>query len=277
MLRRLAPVLLGLFVCLLAAQHFDTAADAAPDPAAFRVDESATRATLRRDSTDVSLALVNRVGHTVAARVSVELLDADGTSLARAEREAEVTSGASALAFTLPASVIADEKARERVPWYRVSYSVAPASDAAASAGIVSLSEITPDLFELSVLTPEYAFEGQRFRARVRAANPVSKRPAKGVAVSGTFSFGDDEKTVVRAAATTDADGLATLDFDLPRGHVAGDASLEVTARRGDFEQTASDDVNVYHLADILVGTDKPLYQPGQTLHVRALFVDAFA
>src|ERR1051326_2490348 len=80
MLRRSAPALLGLFVCLLAAQHFDTTADAAPDAAAFRVDESATRATLRRDSTDVALAFVNRVGRAVKAHVRVELLDTDGAS-----------------------------------------------------------------------------------------------------------------------------------------------------------------------------------------------------
>jgi hypothetical protein len=279
MLRRSAPALLGLFVCLLAAQHFDTTADAAPDASAFRVDESATRATLRRDSTDVALAFVNRVGRAVKAHVRVELLDTDGASLARAERDGEVASGASALGFTLPASVLRDEKARERVPWYRLRYSVTPEPDAAQpAAGIISLSEITPDLFELSVFTPDYAFEGQHFRVRVRAANPVPERPAKGVAIAGAFSLGDEKKTVVRAAAaTTNGEGLATLDFELPRGHVAGDATLEVSGRLGDFEQTASDDIRVYHLADVLVGTDKPLYQPGQTLHVRALFVDPLA
>jgi hypothetical protein len=277
MLRRSAPALLGLFVCLLAAQHFDTTADAAPDASAFRVDESATRATLRHDSTDVALAFVNRVGRAVKTHVRVELLDTDGASLARAERDGEVASGASAVGFTLPASVLRDEKARGRVPWYRVRYSVTPEPDAAPpAAGIISLSEITPDLFELSVFTPGYAFEGQHFRARVRAANPVSERPAKGVAIAGAFSLGDEKETVVRAA-TTDGEGLATLDFELPRGHVAGEATLEVSGRLGDFGQTASDDIQVYHLADILVGTDKPLYQPGQTLHVRALFVDPFA
>jgi hypothetical protein len=279
MFRRSAPVLLGLFVCLIAAHLFATA-DAALNDEALRVDESATRATLRRDSTQVALAFVNKTGRELKARVLVELLDTDGASLAHVERDEQVASGASAIPFTLPATVLGDEKARERVPWYRVRYRITPeqeADSAASAAGIISLSEITPDLFELSVFTPDYVFEGVRFRARVRAAHPFSKRPARGVSISGAFALGDEKKAILLASATTDGEGLATLDFDLPRNVVVNDPSLEVTGRLGEFEQTATDDVNVFHLADILVGTDKPLYQPGQTLHVRALFVDAFA
>src|SRR6185436_13974414 len=48
-------------------------------------------------------------------------------------------------------------------------------------------------------------------------------------------------------------------------------ARLKLTGQRGDFTQEAEEDIRFNQLVQILLQTDKPLYQPGQTLHVRAL------
>ena len=277
MLRKSAHALPGLLVCLFAVQF---AANAGAG-AGLRVDESATRARLTRDTADVALAFVNPTGRDVRAHVLVEILNPAGDVRAGDERDEQISPGANSILFSFKSAIL-NPREHKNLPWYRLRYVVTTADapdNATAIEGVVSLSEIAPDLFELNVATPEYAFDGLRFRARVRASNPSSHRPAKGVRVEGAVTLVKDyeDKKSVRAAGLTDAEGLATLDFDLPRGVAADDARIVVKGRLGDFEQEAEDDVTFYHMAEILVGTDKPLYQPGQTLHVRALFVDQLA
>ncbi len=98
----------------------------------------------------------------------------------------------------------------------------------------------------------------------------------KGVRVSGEAEL-DDPDAPLRASATTDEDGYATLDFDLPRSFKEDDLDIAVKGRLGGFERSATDGVSVVRLAEVLVSTDKPIYQPGQTLHVRALVIDTRA
>ncbi|HEX8558557.1 MAG TPA: MG2 domain-containing protein, partial [Pyrinomonadaceae bacterium] len=118
---------------------------------------------------------------------------------------------------------------------------------------------------------------GSGFRARARAANPVNGRPVKGVAVEGTLAFDAGEgETVLRAAGVTDAEGFAPLDFELPRSFEDdGEVRLVVKARLGSLAQEAETEVSVDVEPRVLLTTDKPLYQPGQTAHMRALVFDA--
>jgi hypothetical protein len=125
---------------------------------------------------------------------------------------------------------------REEFPWYRLRYSVAPTSAADAPAaleGVVSVSEVTPDLFELRVVSAPAARPGSHYGARVRTTNPVTGRPLKGVSVEATFTFEDDgdRKTVLKASGATDGEGFVTLDFDLPRTLRTYDDEAELAAR----------------------------------------------
>ncbi|HVF57389.1 MAG TPA: MG2 domain-containing protein [Pyrinomonadaceae bacterium] len=275
MVRRIAPALFCLSVLLLAVRF-------AAAGVTFRVDESATRVRLGDERARVSLALDNPTNQDFTARVVLELLDAKGRAVSTVEGTEKIKAGASTLELPLPFSA-AGWQAREQIPWYRLRYRITPAHDSAfanATEGIISLSEITPDLFELQVTGPAYSYEGMRYRARVRAAHPLSARAARGVRVEGEMKFdedGEDKAKTIRASATTDADGYAALDFELPRNVSGDEAQIKVTGRLNDFVQVAEDNVDFPHLAEILMSTDKSIYQPGQTLHVRALFRDPLA
>lgn len=271
MTRRWLPLLLCLVVCLCALQR-STARDR------LRVNETATTIQLDNRQATVSLALENPSGGHTPARIRLELLDPDNRVCAIAERDETLREGSSHATVALPFAV-PEMSERSQLPWLRLRYHVAPTGDAAAAAeGILSLSEITPDLFNLYISGAGYAFEGMRYRARVHTAHPVSMRPSKGVAVEATIEFGgDDNLKPLHATATTDAEGSAALDFDLPRETTADEMRITVTGQRGQIVQTATDEVRVDHLAEILINTDKPIYQPGQMLHARMLLIDYFA
>jgi hypothetical protein len=260
----------------LLAAHLSSAAPA------FRLDESRIRLTLDSDSARVRLEVENGTGHEFDARLRVELLDpkdrvrstsATGVRLRRGTNELDV-------ALELPYAKLLDAERRE-FPWYRLRYSIEPTSTKDAPPtleGVVSVSEVMHDLFELSVISAPAVRPGSHYAARVRTANPLTQRPLKGVAVEATLTFEEtgDKKTVIKATGATDGDGFVTLDFDLPRAVKTYDdeAQLEVTARRGVLVEEAKAEVSVEETPRVLLTTDKPLYQPGQTVHMRALVFD---
>jgi uncharacterized protein YfaS (alpha-2-macroglobulin family) len=271
--RRPATMLLlaALTAAVCAARFF--AADQA-----LRVNEAATRANFDGEQPRIMLAVENRAGQPTAARVKLELLDPQGRAVFHAERDTTLRPGASALDFTLARAALKPDESLKELLWHRLRYRVTPAptegdQKPTAIEGLVSVSEITPELFELQVFAPDVARAGSRFQTRARAAHPITGRPVSGVRVAGRV--GDDDRHAVKAEGLTDADGYAVLTFDLPRVIEESDLEIKFTAARGSLRRAAEvDGITVDSMARVLLSTDKPLYQPGQTLHVRALVFD---
>jgi hypothetical protein len=247
--------------------------------ATLSLDEAATRILFNDDQTLVSLAFENPAGHSAEARIRLELIDPTDVVKATAERHETLASGRSNLKIPIPIDFsISNQGDRNELLWYRMRYHISSASAAGASfpniEGIVSISEITPDIFELGVSTATAVRPGVPCRVHVSALHPISSRPVTGVNVEATIKFWvDDEESAIRATGVTDADGLTKFDFDLPRNMDRDEdaVDLEITARRGEFKQEAEDEIELDVKERVLIFTDKPLYQPGQTLHMRAL------
>ncbi|MEP7273504.1 MAG: MG2 domain-containing protein, partial [Acidobacteriota bacterium] len=88
--------------------------------------------------------------------------------------------------------------------------------------------------------------------------------------------FDNDRENSFRLSATTDTQGYVALDFNLPRDLIAEGGTLEITGARGEFAQKAEVELqeDYQRLGRIILTTDKPIYQPGQPLHLRALALD---
>ena len=72
----------------------------------------------------------------------------------------------------------------------------------------------------------------------------------------------------------TDAQGGAAVSFEVPR-LPAGSYTLAVETRAGIGYQRHAHAVEILPAARVLLESDKPLYQPGQTIHLRAVGLDA--
>jgi hypothetical protein len=127
------------------------------------------------------------------------------------------------------------------------------------------------------VAAPEKAQEGAAYRLRVRAAQPMTSRAVAGVNVEAEIKFDGNDKDdiVLKQSARTDANGFATLDFQIPRGVEDNDGEIKIIARRGILTESAESEVGIDRNAQVMVSTDKPLYQPGQALHTRVLMFDS--
>ncbi|HEU5459650.1 MAG TPA: MG2 domain-containing protein, partial [Pyrinomonadaceae bacterium] len=250
-----------------------------------RVNEADTRILLDTEPAEVLLAIENSTGKTMDARVEVELLNANSLSEAKTTQIATIAKGTQKLSLFLPMSfsrLTATE--RSNILWQRLRYRLMEEGKAyparVVSEGVISLSEITPDLFDVRVAAAEMIREGNRYQARTQATNPITRKPIANVRIEGelTLQEGDDKDVKVRASKTTDAKGYALLDFALPprfpqfphKLQPAG-GELRVVGTKGALVSEAGGDVLVDQFPRILLTTDKPLYQPGQQIHVRAL------
>jgi A-macroglobulin TED domain/MG2 domain/Alpha-2-macroglobulin family/Carboxypeptidase regulatory-like domain/A-macroglobulin receptor binding domain/Macroglobulin domain MG3/Alpha-2-macroglobulin bait region domain len=245
----------------------------------LRVNETAVTCRFVDRSARLSLAVENP-SPPITARIRLELLDPQDQVRAKVERDETIRPGLSSLSFDLPLEFSRlGPKERHELLWYRLRYRIMPLSSTGPLdivEGLVSLSAVTPDIFTLRVMDYGIAREGLRYHTRVRAAHPISEQAVAGVKVSAELSFGDgEEKRVLRAAGVTDRTGYASFVFELPRGLTTDEGKLRVRAVGGDYVQEAEDDIMLDTMPRILITTDKPLYQPGQMLHARALVFDS--
>ena len=250
-----------------------------------RVNERETKFLLDKDPAEVVLAIENSTGKTMDARVVVELLDPNSKSKAKTTQLATIATGTQKLSLFLPMSfsrLSATE--RSNILWQRLRYRLMDQDKGylgpVVTEGLISLSEITPDLFDVRVAAAEMIREGNRYQARAQAIHPITRKPVANVRIEGELTIEDDkDKSVkVRASKTTDAKGYALLDFPLPPRfpqfpHTIQPAGGElcVVGTKGELVSETKGQVLVDQFARILVTTDKPLYQPGQQIHMRAL------
>jgi hypothetical protein len=243
----------------------------------LKVDERACRVLLKDLAPQVSLAVENGSRETITARIRLELLTPRDTVSAATESRVEIKSGSQKLPFTLPF------KTRDLTPyeedealWYRLHYRIIPElSGTSTVEGVMSLSEITPDLFELRIVGPRKATPGKQFTTKVLARHPVTHRPLKDVQLKGlvTISGSGDDDVSVTSSATTDAAGYGDLNFKLPLELEDDELELKIEGTLGLVTVKAEHDFDALDQPNLFVSTDKPLYQPGQTLYTRVLML----
>src|SRR5437762_13004284 len=148
-----------------------------------------------------------------------------------------------------------------------------------AFSGILSPYALIPDLFELRFLGLDAVGMGRAYVARVWATRPDSDKPVPGVSLTASFGDEDDDTPKgMKAQTRTNSRGEALLTFHLPEMPGAPDdeqVDLEIRGTRGNFRNSVTATLHYWRRAAVLLSTDKPLYQPDQTLHIRALVLDA--
>lgn len=160
--------------------------------------------------------------------------------------------------------------------WYRLRYTFTPSIngvDAAPIQGTLQMGSLIPDAFELRLSGAGTVGFGAKYPLRVRVDNPTTGEPIAGVPVVFKLVVGDDddEKPTSRKKVLTDRAGYAVEEFNLPTAPSDFEGKVIATATRGDFSEEESIEIRFPDAVRLTLTTDKPLYQPGQTVHMRVL------
>lgn len=132
------------------------------------------------------------------------------------------------------------------------------------------LSSRTADPIELHLYGQPHLVPGLPATFRVLVSNGQAERPLPGASVAVALIGAGQHRTEL-GAGTSDADGLVVIRSQLPPELPEGDYQLHASARSPLGSAEASHGVTIARTVRILLTTDKPLYQPGQVMHLRAL------
>lgn len=273
MRRRLFPLFLLLSVCAFSAA-------AQPGP---KVIESESKLVFGEKTARFTLVAENPKGPNIY-QYSVEIVDTKGKVVAKADNKGGIALVRQKRAYRIDFPYGDTLKtASDELAWYRLRY------DVGGTSGLISLSEILADDFELRVAAAENIVPGETYVARLRAVHSYRDEPISNVNVTATlkldFDLTDEEQDrddaeyerEIKVAGRTDRKGYLELRFKIPEGKKVEDADLLIRGIKGGIVREM--DENVYdddsRDASVLLTTDKPLYQPGQGFSVRALFLDA--
>ena len=241
--------------------------------ASIRVDESTTRLLIQPDRMQVLLAVNNSLTRRVESRVRLELINELNRVTARTQIDSVLEPGLNTISADLLGS---PPKTPRYMLWNRLRYHITTSSHSRGAideiSGTISLSEICPDIFALTLIKPLVGSPGARYRVRVLAQHPVSKRSAEGVDVQAELSF-DGLPSPLTQSRTTDAEGYAVFDFEIPLG-AKGEGNLKVSGERNGLSVDEKGGVAIDRAIRISLNTDKSIYQPGQILHARVLMLD---
>ncbi len=119
------------------------------------------------------------------------------------------------------------------------------------------------------LITPEDLAPGATAAFRVFVRNSRSTDPIANAEVEvGLASIEGEEIWMVNA--TTDESGFANVEKEIPDDLTEGDYKV-VAQIAGDDQSVITQNVQLTRSFRVMVATDKPLYQPGQTIHIRSL------
>ncbi len=235
------------------------------------VNESESNIIFNETAAEISLAIENPKP-SFDGKISLELLDAENLVRANASQNAKIENGKKSYKISMPLGDLM-QKSENEIAWYRLHYRIGDAQ------GVISLSQIMRDIFELRVIATENLFSGMTYRSRIRALNPFTNKAVEGVRVTADIEVDlksvDDQQLKLNASGETDADGFAVLDFQIPvEANLDDDGKIKVTGKKNGVVREAEEDLlPAPNDLNFLMLTDKPIYQPEQTLSVRGILM----
>jgi hypothetical protein len=255
---------------------FLPSAKAQDNPSPITVVQSKMRFDFE-PSVQFVLPLSNSSGKSFKGNVRLELLDADDKALAAGTTEISIDPGNFLNNLVVGESGL-PTKSPSELATYRLKYTVIAAADSAFAPfeGIVQLGRIMTDPYQIRTSSLGQVRPGTKYPVRVRIENPYTGHPYPGMEVVASLklqlSDSNDEqskpKPVLRKTKS-DAEGYAVFSFDLPPGHGYDEGEVTISVRRGVLLEQETIDVKYPDEPRFSLMTDKPIYQPGQTMHMR--------
>jgi hypothetical protein len=229
------------------------------------VDAASMEAVRVEDGIEVHCTITNPLQQEMVKSLQLTVTDLDGNTVARGSKQFTLRTGRNACAVLVSGPIRED-----KIPLYVLKYELSGLM--AAEKGARSLVHTLAQLETRLVAYRDFQ-AGSRATVRLVALNHATSLPAAGAYVVIKLAAGGVEHPLHEGK--TGPDGGINAQFVVPED-IEGDTKLliDVTAEglgKDHIEQA----VTVKRDIKILLTTDKPLYQPGQTIQMRALSLRA--
>jgi hypothetical protein len=237
-----------------------------PFPSAETAETDSVAATYSHGT--LSVTIPYHAPHAGAGQLSVEVLDPEDTVLGRVERTVTVSDDKSRwqehIALAKPLSI-------EDLVWHRLRYRFRYAAAKDAIEGTYSISEILRQPV-IHILGQQSYMSGAQAAVRVIVTDSKNEPIAGPGSVRIELTAAPAEPRVLFIGHLNQR-GTTEAQFRLPAG-LTGSYPLRYVAETSIGSTEYVQQVRLEDKASILLTTEKPIYQPGQTIHVRALALD---
>jgi A-macroglobulin TED domain/Alpha-2-macroglobulin family/Carboxypeptidase regulatory-like domain/MG2 domain/A-macroglobulin receptor binding domain/Alpha-2-macroglobulin bait region domain len=201
-------------------------------------------------------------------RLTIEVLDPEDNVLGRTERQLGVSAGNSewneALKFDKPLAL-------DDLVWQRLRYRFEYADHKTPIHGTESISAVLR-MPVVHILAQQSYLSGGEAAIRIIVTDPQNE-VVEGPGSVRIELLQENEKSQLLFFGRLNRRGTTQAQFRFPSGVIGSYRlrySVETEIGSTDFIQS----VRLEDKASILLTTEKPIYQPGQTIHVRALALD---
>ena len=127
------------------------------------------------------------------------------------------------------------------------------------------------DKADLILFMPDQLVEGQLASIRAFLIDPRTNVPIANTKIQ--LETNNSEGVRKTYTAETDEQGVAIVEMPADE---AGELEVKVMVYGDETQGTVETNVQIVRESKLLLTTDKPMYQPGQTMHLRALALNRF-
>ena len=234
------------------------------------VDEAAISASLQGTMLRVHIPITTGDSLGLKGIATVALRTLDDTLVMQRDVVFEVVDGAGTASVTVPTTNAITLGAAEAGLLVRWEVRSGPLY----VAGYKSLLYTLPKV-DLRARFPSNLTVDADAKIRVFALDPVSNAPKPGLDVRLALAPAnpdDAAKLGTETVVTGTTDDAGTVVLDVPGQKEEGQLTATAEATEGGYlAAAATSELVVQRSHRVLVTTDKPVYQPGQTMHIRAL------
>ena len=235
--------------------------DVTTDRAVF--EEKAMALTMERGDLTIEVPIGNPGTTAVAGTVQLALKDLSGARIDTAKQAFTAPPGGTTVTVALQ-GLPADTKEADLAA-YLITYDVSW-KDGKASGSRSAFDAL--EKLQVLLMTETTLEAGTSQHVSLVALDPATAKPIGNAQVQLSFEV-DGKVTLIDAI--TDANGHAQAEVPVPADVTLGAAKLTVKVTGQGVTESEELALTIVRSRKVLLTTDKPLYQPGQTLHVRAL------
>jgi len=189
------------------------------------------------------------------------------TGAVRTETPGAPPAAATAAKAIAAVTTVYNARLRRRKIVRRWSGGLAAAAAILIAAMWISYAAITPPAHTVRLVGQTELISGSMVSLRAIITD-FDNRPSPDIPVNLVLTGGDKPREVILASWRTDANGIASGQVHLP----AWEGDCKLTARAGSNRfQLVGSPIELKRASKVFLATDKPIYQPGQTIHMRTL------
>ncbi len=233
--------------------------DTGTQAGALSFDEGEMSATIQGGRIFVGLVVHKTGDGKVDGRLDVSLESLDGVFKQSSSKAFQVKDPVDTLTADLPAFNKAEDPEVQAVHVIRYTISAGELSVSGTRSVFVTLPKS-----QVVVLGPKRFHAGVPTNIKLFARNAVTGEPFAKQRLLVKIHEGDESR---EEEAETDSEGAASMQVTFQN---AGGGAI-IVSKPDEIEEAAEHPVDIVRTSRVLVTTDKPLYQPGQTMHLRVL------